>query len=132
MRLALWPDTSEAEHLEEVQLFLADPARFGQFVAVAQDGQALGFAEAAVRSDHVNGTTSSPVAFLEGLYVEPAARRQGIARALVGAVAAWGRDRGCRELASDTDLENLVSQAVHARLGFVETERVVYFRRALT
>jgi len=132
MRLALWPDTSEAEHPEEVRLILADPGRFGQFIAVAEDGEALGFAEVALRSDYVNGTTSSPVGFLEGLYVEPAARRQGVARALLDAVVAWAKDRGCRELASDTDLENRASQSVHTRLGFVETERVVYFRRELT
>jgi len=67
------------------------------------------------------------VAFLEGLYVMPEARRQGAARALIDAVRAWARDRGCKELASDTALDNVVSQAAHTRLGFRETERVVYF-----
>ena len=38
---------------------------------------------------------------------------------------------GCTELASDTQPENLVSQAVHAQLGFVETERAVFFSMSL-
>jgi aminoglycoside 6'-N-acetyltransferase I len=38
---------------------------------------------------------------------------------------------GCTELASDTQLDNAVSQAVHVRLGFVETERVVYYKTVL-
>lgn len=131
LRSALWPDTSEADHQEEMAAFVADPARYGQFMAYADDGTPVGLAEVSVRTDYVNGTGTSPVAFLEGLYVAPAARRQGVARALLLEVRAWARARGCQELASDTDLENTLSQAVHSRLGFTETERVVYFRMAL-
>ena len=78
-----------------------------------------------------NGTDTSPVAFLEGIYVEPRLRRKGIGAALVAAVCAWARRMGCRELASDALLENEGSHAVHRALGFEETERVVFFRKAL-
>lgn len=131
MRLALWPESGEVEHLAEMAGFLGEPERYVQFLAVDGSGEAIGFVEASLRSDYVNGTESSPVAFLEGLYVEPAARRQGTARALVQAVVAWAKSRGCTELASDADLENRESQAMHVRLGFVETEQVVYFQMAL-
>jgi GNAT superfamily N-acetyltransferase len=83
------------------------------------------------RVDYVNGTNSSPVVFLEGLYVEPAARRNGVARALVGGVEDWALAERCSELASDSQLENVVAHAVHRALGFEEMERVVYFRRAV-
>lgn len=79
----------------------------------------------------MNGTSSSPVAFLEGIFVKPHCRRRGIARALVDAVAQWARAQGITELASDTPLDNAVSRAVHGRLGFNETERVIFFRRVL-
>lgn len=131
LRKALWPDTSDAEHQEEMAAFVADPDRYGQFMAYADDGTPVGLAEVSVRTDYVNGTETSPVAFFEGLYVVPAARRQGVARALLREVRAWARARGCSELASDTQLENTLSQTVHSRLGFTETERVVYFRMAL-
>ena len=110
--------------------FLADPARYAQFVAY-ESGRAVGLAEVALRADYVNGTESSPVAFLEGLYVEPARRRSGIARALVREGARWARQRGCTEFASDALLDNAASHAVHRALGFEETERVVFFRRRL-
>jgi aminoglycoside 6'-N-acetyltransferase I len=84
-----------------------------------------------VRADYVNGTNSSPVAFLEGLYVVPEARRKGIAASLVSAVSQWAHSVGCRELASDALLENETSHAVHRALGFQETERVIFFRRTL-
>ena len=137
LRIALWPDGSAAEHLAEMASFLAEPERYAQFI-VREPGngpggtpRALGFAEAAIRHDYVPGTESSPVAFLEGLFVVPEARRRGVARALVRAVADWGRARGCEELASDTPLENTTSQAVHAALGFTETERIVCYAQRL-
>ncbi len=46
-------------------------------------------------------------------------------------VAQWGRELGCRELASDAAIDNLDSQQMHQRLGFAETERVVFFKKAL-
>lgn len=131
LRRALWPDTGAREHQEEMASCTARPEGFGQFIARTQEDGPVGFAEASIRTDHVNGTDSSPVAFLEGLYVSPAARRRGVAKALVATVVEWARARGCSELASDTQLENTVSQAVHQRLGFRETGRVVYYNMRL-
>jgi len=129
LRSALWPDASENEHLAG----MADAIARGHYVRlmVTPDRSAVGFVEASKRADYVNGTSSSPVAFLEGLYVVPAARRKGIARALVGSVVTWASQEGCSELASDALLDNLTAHLVHRALGFEETERVVYFRKAL-
>lgn len=132
LRQLLWPHCSKAEHLAEMRAFLAQPERFIQFGAYGESQQAVGLVEASLRNDYVNGTESSPVAFLEGLYVVPTHRRRGVARSLVAAVGEWAATRGCHEFASDTALENELSHAVHRALGFVETERVVYFRKALS
>ncbi|HEX8602310.1 MAG TPA: GNAT family N-acetyltransferase, partial [Pseudoduganella sp.] len=78
LRQELWPDGLPAEHMAEMQFFLDHPGRFFQLVAYHADNQPAGFVEAALRTDYVNGTSSSPVAFLEGLYVAPAYRRLGI------------------------------------------------------
>jgi aminoglycoside 6'-N-acetyltransferase I len=129
LRLALWPDAKEAEHLSA----MADATARGHYVrlAVAADGAALGFVEVSKRVDYVNGTSSSPVAFMEGLYVVPSARRRGIARTLLASVVQWSVREGCTELASDALIDNCSAHTVHRALGFEETERVVYFRRAL-
>lgn len=100
-------------------------------MALNEQGVAFGFIEVSVRHDYVNGTRSSPVGFLEGIYVQPVARRKGVAHALVQAAMQWAKAHGCSEFASDTSIENQSSQAVHRSLGFVETERVVYFKRQL-
>ena len=111
--------------------YVADRRRYANFLAYSPANDAIGLAEVSVRSDYVNGTETSPVAFLEGLYVVPHARRNGVGAALVAAAFDWGRSAGCREIASDALLENSTSHVVHRALGFEETERVVYFRRKL-
>lgn len=128
MRHALWPDETGLE--QGAAAMLAAPELLA---LIARDDAAkpLGFAEAAIRHDYVNGCDTSPVLFLEGIYVAPAHRRTGIARALAEHAAQWGRAFGCTEFASDALLDNAESHAFHAALGFAETERVVYFCRSL-
>jgi aminoglycoside 6'-N-acetyltransferase I len=106
-------------------------AHLSAFLALDEQSKAVGFADAALRQDYVNGCNSSPVVYLEGIYVQPASRRHGLAQALIAQVAQWGRELGCHELASDAAIDNLASQQMHQRLGFTETERVVFFKKAL-
>jgi aminoglycoside 6'-N-acetyltransferase I len=131
MRLKLWPDADEADHRGYMAISLAQPERYVQLVAYDERRRPLGFIEGSIRSDYVNGTATSPVGFVEGVYVMPESRRRGIARLLFEAVADWARDHGCRELASDALIDNDISQRAHVSLGFRETERVVYFTRRL-
>ena len=130
LRDGLWPQPRDLQ-LGEMAAIAAEPRRYAAFVAYGHDREPVGFAEAALRTDYVNGAQSSPVAFLEGLYVAPRARRRGVGRALVGEVCRWARALGCREVASDALLGNEASQAVHRALGFAETERVVFYRMPL-
>lgn len=81
--------------------------------------------------DYVNGCETSPVVFLEGIYVKPEHRKSGAGRALCAAVGQWGAAAGCSEMASDANLTNTVSHAFHGALGFEETERVVFFRKLI-
>ncbi|MBN5153064.1 aminoglycoside N-acetyltransferase AAC(6')-Iak [Stenotrophomonas pavanii] len=128
LRLGLWPDADDP--LETLVAALAEDAG-AVFLACAAGGQAIGFAEVRLRHDYVNGTDSSPVGFLEGWYVQPQWQGRGVGRALLAAVRAWTRDAGCRELASDSRVEDVQAHAAHRACGFEETERVVYFRMPL-
>ena len=128
-RAALWPDEDAQVLADEAPAMLDDD---GGIVFLAEsNGEIVGFAEAALRRDYVNGTETSPVGFLEGWYVAPAWRGCGVGRALVRAVEGWTLEQGCRELASDALLDNTVSHTAHVGCGFEETERVVYFRKLL-
>lgn len=131
MRQQLW-QAEEGEHREEIARFFGgdrrDPAE--ALIALNEAGEALGFAEVSIRP-YAEGCYSGRVAYLEGWFVEEAARRQGVGAALVKAAEDWGRAQGCTEFASDTDLENIVSAAAHLSLGFAVVERIVCFRKDL-
>ena len=132
MRAQLWPDESAALLVQDAKAYFASAGRAVALLAFAGGTEAVGFAEATIRTDYVNGTDSSPVGFLEGWYVAPGWRARGIGRALVAAVEQWTRDAGCAELASDTWLDHVDSQRAHVACGFEETERIVYFRKRLS
>jgi aminoglycoside 6'-N-acetyltransferase I len=131
MRVSLWADATADDHRAYMAISLAQPERFLQLMMYDEHHQPIGFIEGSIRGDYVNGTETSPVGFVEGVYVIPAWRRKGVARQLFAAIGDWARARGCRELASDALLANEASQRAHRALGFEETERVVYFRRPL-
>jgi aminoglycoside 6'-N-acetyltransferase I len=130
-RRSLWPDATADEHRGYMAIALAQPERFLQLMMYSGDRVPIGLIEGSIRADYVNGTETSPVGFVEGVYVAPEWRRKGIARQLFESIGDWARARGCRELASDALLENVASQRAHAALGFRETERVVYFVKSL-
>jgi aminoglycoside 6'-N-acetyltransferase I len=131
MRFALWPDEPLEVRRSEAQANLArTDGGLVTFVA-ERAGKVVGFAEVTLRRDYVNGCSTSPVAFLEGIFVRRGQRRTGLARALVEAAERWGREQGCSELASDALLANTPSRHFHSGVGFEEAERVVYFRKSL-
>lgn len=132
LRAALWPDSTEAEHTEEIVRFFAreasEPA--AALLSVDSSGEVVGLAELSLRP-YAEGRRSSPVAYLEGWFVVPEARRRGVGRALVSAAEEWARAQGCSELASDTQPDNRGSATAHRAIGFGEAGLVLCFRKAL-
>ena len=129
LREALWPG-SLADHDEETRTFFEKRLRTPVvFVAEAKD-RLVGFLELDFRK-YAPGCTSSPVAFIEGWYVEPESQGQGVGRALIEAAEAYARAAGHHEIASDADIENAEGIAAHIAVGFEEIERIVCFRRSL-
>jgi len=74
------------------------------FIARDEHSKVVAFAEATMRHDYVNGSGTSPFAFLEGIYVHPQWRNRGLARLLCNAVEDWAVGLGCTEFASDVEL----------------------------
>jgi aminoglycoside 6'-N-acetyltransferase I len=129
MRGQLWGDHSLDEHLAEIDAMLRS-RKFFAYVALSAD-EPVGFAEVGYR-DYANGCSGRPVPFLEGIWVAPKHRRQGVGRSLVGRISTDLVKAGFAELGSDADIKNQRSHRAHAHWGFAETERVVYFRKSLT
>lgn len=99
---------------------------------LALDGDtAVGFAQCQLRHDYVEGCETSPVGFLEGIYVDDGYRHAGIARALLNACEDWARNVGCTEFASDCEIDNHVSLTWHLKAGFEEVNRTIWFAKKL-
>ena len=129
LALQLWPDHSLAEFETEFTELAADPEA-AVFLAFREE-TAVGFAQCQLRHDYVEGTDSSPVGYLEGIFVTEDCRRQGYAKLLLAACEVWAKEQGCREFASDCELENTESLRFHLNVGFEEAGRIICFVKTL-
>ena len=125
----LWPHHTPVEMAAECREIMGDSEAV--FFLAFLDDTAVGFAQCQLRRDYVEGTSSSPVGYLEGIYVSDSARNRGLAGKLLWACEEWARQMGCREFASDCELDNTGSLAFHLRLGFEEAGRIICFTKKL-
>ena len=125
----LWPHHSAEELRAEYAEIIEKPDAVC-FLAFAQE-TAVGFAQCQLRRDYVEGTDSSPVGYLEGIFVADGCRKQGVAKALLAACESWARTKGCSEFASDCELGNSQSLQFHLRVGFAEANRIICFTKRL-
>lgn len=95
------------------------------------DNRAVGFAQCHLRHDYVEGTDSSPVGYLEGIFVEQEFRHKGYAKDLLAKCEEWAKNKGCVEFASDCELDNAASLAFHLNMGFSEANRIICFTKRL-
>jgi aminoglycoside 6'-N-acetyltransferase I len=127
--MKLWPDGEKGERRDELrEMIRAEDAR----IYLAFDGEKpVGYGQFQLRRDYVEGCETTPVGYLEGIYLEPECRGSGLAARLLEAGQAWSRSRGCKEFASDRELENEASQRFHRKNGFAEANRIVCYVKKL-
>lgn len=129
MECRLWPDNTVEEMAAELSEIIGidDAAVF-----IAEDmKKTVGFAQCQLRHDYVEGTETSPVGYLEGIFVDEAYRGRGIARELLKACEEWARGKGCTEFASDCEINNTDSLKFHMKVGFKEEGRIICFAKKL-
>lgn len=123
--LLLWPE----HHFEELKEDFMELMKTNnnKFYLYYLDHDYIGFIHLSIRNDYVEGSTSSPVAYVEGIYVKPDFRRQGISRMLIAAGEQWGKSVGCIQIASDIEHDNIESYDFHLGVGFKEANRLIAF-----
>ncbi len=131
MRQALWPEGA-SDHPFEIASYFAGRLRTPLQVLLAFDdaGLPVGFVELSIRP-YAEGCDTDSVAYLEGWYVAPEARLQGVGRSLIQAAERWAREEGCSEFASDALVDNEISAAAHRALGFTEVVQIRCFKKPL-
>lgn len=129
MAILLWPDNNiEDLEIEIKELISTDNNAF--FICF-EDIIPIGFAHCSLRNDYVEGTDSSPVGYLEGIFIKPNYRKKGLAKLLLTQCENWSRNKGCTEFASDCELNNVESLKFHLKAGFEEVNRIICFKKQL-
>ncbi|MGYP000082108511 len=129
LMVQLWPQHSREEMMHEIDELIRTPGN-EVFLAFVQ-GEPVGFAQCGLRYDHVEGTNSCPVGYLEGIFVKAQYRRRGIASQLLNRCEDWAKEKGCTEFGSDCALSNRESASFHLESGFEEADRIVCFVKKL-
>lgn len=104
--------------------------KYAVFLAM-EDDDPIGFAQCGLRNDYVEGTDTSPVGYLEGIFVTEEYRNRGAAKDMLKVCQEWAKEQGCTEFASDCELVNEESLKFHLRMGFEEANRIICFTKKL-
>lgn len=129
LALELWPDNgADTMYYDLGKIMTGGESVF--FLAYRED-TAVGFAQCQLRHDYVEGTDSTPVGYLEGIYVTEDYRHKGIARQLLSVCENWAKEKDCTEFASDCELTNTESLRFHLKVGFLEANRIICFTKKI-
>lgn len=129
MAVLMWTDNSVDELADEFsELITKDTAQI--FLKYDNDIP-VGFAQCQLRSDYVEGTETSPVGYLEGIFIMEGCRNRGYAKELLRECEKWAKDKGCKEFASDCEIENIDSFRFHKAMNFTEANRIICFTKKL-
>lgn len=129
LAVQMWEDNDVGELTGEFRDYIGGNG--GVIFLARTEAGAVGFAQCGLRHDYVEGTDSSPVGYLEGVFVKEEYRRRGLAGNLLAACQKWAAEQGCAEFASDCELTNEESLKFHLAMGFEEANRIICFTKKL-
>ena len=129
LAILMWENHTVEELKEEYEAVILD--KESAIFIVSIDDKKIGFAQCQLRHDYVEGTKTTPVGYLEGIFIREEYRKQGYAKKLLSKCEEWAKEQGCSEFASDCELENEISIEFHIKMGFEEANRIVCFKKSL-
>lgn len=125
LAVKLYADSSYNSLKEEFQHILLSDNKAVFLYNVAE--KTIGFAYCSLRYDCVEGSSSSPVGYLEGIYIDEKYRKKGYAKELIKECEKWSLDNNCNEFASDCQLDNIESRLFHEKTGFKIAGEIICF-----
>lgn len=129
LAVLLWNDNSVDDLVHEFSEILSkDDA---QIFLKYENDIPVGFAQCQLRHDYVEGTETTPVGYLEGIFIMENYRNRGYAEALLNECERWAKEKGCKEFASDCEIHNDNSFQFHKAMNFTEVNRIICFTKKL-
>lgn len=129
LAIHMWQDSTVSEIEEDFKQVINNDNAI-VFIKFS-DEKPIGFAQCQLRTDYVEGTETSPVGYLEGIFILEEYRHKGYAKELLNACEKWAKGKNCLEFASDCELGNHSSYKFHMAVGFTEANRVICFKKSL-
>lgn len=129
LAVMMWSNHSIEDLIDEItEIFNKGEAQF--FLKYEMDTP-VGFAQCQLRHDYVEGTETSPVGYLEGIFVMEDFRHKGYARELLAECVNWAKSNDCKEFASDCEIDNDNSVQFHKAMNFSEANRIICFYKKI-
>ena len=129
LAVLMWTENTVQDLVDEfADLVSKEDAQL--FLKYYQD-MPVGFAQCQLRYDYVEGTDTSPVGYLEGIFIKEEYRHKGYARELLSECEKWAKGKGCKEFASDCEIDNNSSFGFHMAMGFEEANRIICFTKTI-
>lgn len=129
LAVMMWQNHSVNELINEFSGIMANGK--SQFFLKYENDMPIGFAQCQLRYDYVEGTSTSPVGYLEGIFVKESCRNKGYAKELLAECELWAKENRCHEFASDCEIDNINSFHFHKAMNFTEANRIICFTKTL-
>lgn len=129
LRQQLYHGLDERFHRQEMHWLLSSPEHYCLFLTNSTK-QPIGLLELSLRNI-VDGCIDGPVGYIEGLYLLPEYRGQGLGKNMLQRAAQWFSAQGCSEMATDAELDNRMAQEFYDNQGFTRLWEIVQFKKAL-
>lgn len=129
LAVLMWGDNTIEDLKDELSdvMLLEDTRFFLKYEGMIP----VGFAQCQLRHDYVEGTDTCPVGYLEGIYVREEYRHKGYAGEMLSECEKWAKTKGCKEFASDCEIDNDASFQFHMAMHFTEANRIICFTKKL-
>ena len=129
LAVLMWDNHSANELADDFSKILSTGK--AQFFLKYETDIPVGFAQCQLRYDYVEGTETSPVGYLEGIFIKKEYRNKGYAKELLEECERWAKSMGCQEFASESEAENSDSFHFHKAVSFTEANRIICFTKKL-
>lgn len=129
LAVMMWQNHSVNELINEFSEIMTNEK--SQFFLKYENDLPIGFAQCQLRYDYVEGTKTTPVGYLEGIFIKEGYRNRGYAKELLSECEVWARSNGCKEFASDCEIDNTDSFYFHKAMNFTEANRIICFTKTL-